>query len=318
MGTEEKLKGQASKVESIVFGDLTWLNITQPTELEMGYLAQRYSFNSFDLEDCLSKRQQSKLDVYKEYLFFIFQFSVWDNKARVSKSDRVSVFIGNGYLVTIHDGQLKPLMSLFRDCQSTEEIRTDNMNGGSGYLLYRIVDRVIDAYFPILNSVQAWIDDVEEAVFDENKEVGAEVATLRRDINTQHRIIRSFREASEELEKQITRFSKIELSVHFGDFMDHVNKAFDTLEDYQETVEVFKDTDYVLSTNRLNRIMRVLTIISTIMLPLLVISGLWSMNVPLPFGADPGGHRHFFYFIILGLLFVSLGMLYLFHRKRWI
>ena len=314
----ENMKGQAPVMESVTWGELTWLDIEQPTQSEMEYLAQNYSFNSFDLEDCLSKRQQSKLDVYKDYLFFIFQFSVWDGVVRVSKSNRVSVFIGNGYLITIHDGQLKPLVNLFRDCKAREEIRQENLSSGSGYLLYRILDRVIDAYFPILNSVLAWMDEVEDAVFDENTETGQEVAALRRDIITQRRIVHSFRAASIELEKQINRFSKIDLSVQFGDFMDHVNKAFDTLDEYKEIVDVFKDTDFVLSTDRLNHIMRVLTIISTIMLPLIVLSGLWSMNVPLPLGADPGGHHYFFYVMIAVLLSVSLGMLYFFHRRHWI
>ncbi len=318
VASTENGKVQVPIMESVTLGDLTWLNIEHPTQREMEYLAQQYSFNSFDLEDCLSKRQLSKLDVYPEYLFFIFQFSVWDKATRVSKSDKVSVFIGDKYLITLHDGQLKPLVNLLRDCQTDEKALQRNLENGSGYLLYVILDRVIDYYFPILNSVSAWVDEVEDTVFDENIETGQEIATLRRDIITQRRILHSVRAASIELEKQINRFSKVDLSVQYGDFMDHVNKACDTLDEYKEIVEVFKDTDFVLSTDRLNHIMRVLTIISTIMLPLIVLSGLWSMNVPLPLGADPGGHHYFFYVMVVVLLSVSLGMLHFFHRRHWI
>src|SRR3990172_77246 len=143
--TENK-KEQAPSTESVTLGSLSWLNIEQPTKREIDYLAQHYSFNPFDLEDSLTRRQQSKLDVYKDYLFFIFQFSVWDRATRVSKSDRVSIFIGNGYLITLHDGQLKALENLFHDCQTNEEMRQENMNSGSGYLLCHILHMMIDYY----------------------------------------------------------------------------------------------------------------------------------------------------------------------------
>ena len=314
--TENK-KEQSPSMESVTWGDLTWLNIEQPAQKEIEYLAQHYSFNSFDLDDCLSRRQQSKLDVYKNYLFFIFQFSVWDSATRVSRSDRVSVFIGDKYLITLHDGQLKPLVNLFLECLTNEEIRKENMSSGSGYLLYRMLDGVIDYYFPILNSVLAWVDEVEDAVFDENIDVGQEVATLRRDINTQRRILHSVRAASLELEKQINRFSKIDLSVQFGDFMDHVHKACDTLDEYKEIVEVFKDTDFVLSTDRLNRIMRIMTIIATVSLPFIVVSSIFGMNVHMP-GSITTGSLVPFIVIMVTMILVTAAMLFYFRRRRWI
>ncbi len=313
----EKLKVQSPRMESVSWDDLTWLNIEQPTQQEIDYLAQHYPFNAFDLEDCLSRRQQSKLDVYQGYLFFIFQFSVWDSVTKVSKSDRVSVFVGDNYLITVHDGQLRPLVKLFQDCQTNEEMRQASLKNGSGYLLYNILDRVIDYYFPILYSIVAWVDELEDAVFDENIDTGQEVASLRRDIITQRRILHSVRTASLELEKQIKRFSKVDLSVQFGDYMDHVNKACDTLDEYHEIVEVFKDTDFVLSTDRLNRIMRVLTIIATVTLPFIVISSIFGMNVHMP-GSITTGNLVPFILIIAGMFLITSVMVYYFRRRRWI
>src|SRR3990170_6358621 len=313
----ENGKGLSLGVESFTWGGLTWLNIERPTQKEMDYLAQHYPFNTYDLEDCLSKRQQSKLDVYQDYLFYIFQFSVWDKATKISKSDKVSVFVGKDYLITLHDGQLKPLVNLFRDCQANEETRQESLKNGSGHLLYNILDRVIDYYFPILNSILAWVDELEDAVFDENIDTGQEVAALRRDIITQRRILHSVRTASIDLEKQIGRFSKVDLSVQFGDFMDHVHKACDTLDEYHEIVEVFKDTDFVLSTDRLNRIMRILTIIATVTLPFVVVSSLYGMNVHMPGSIESGSWVPF----IIIMVFISLitgGMLYFFRHKHWI
>src|SRR3972149_9848865 len=130
-------KELASSVESFTWGGLTWLNIERPTQKEMDYLAQHYPFNTYDLEDCLSKRQQSKLDVYGDYLFYIFQFSVWDKATKVSKSDKVSVFVGKDYLITLHDGQLKPLVNLFTDCRTNEQARQENLSKGTGYMMWK-------------------------------------------------------------------------------------------------------------------------------------------------------------------------------------
>jgi len=121
-----------------------------------------------------------------------------------------------------------------------------------------------------------------------------------------------------DLENKLKRFTKTDISVYYGDLMDHFNKICETLDEMREIIEVYKDTDFILGTDRLNRVMRVLTIISTIMLPLIVLSGLWSMNIPLPFGGDPGGHHYFFYIIVAGLLIVVAAMLFAFRRKRWI
>lgn len=305
------------RIESVSFGGLTWVNIERPTQREIDYLAKNYPFNSFDLEDCLSRRQQSKLDVYEEYLFLIFQFSVWDKAARISRSDKVSVFVGKDYLITVHDGQLKPLMNLFRSCQANEPARHENMTHGSGFLLYRIMDDVIDYYFPILSAILSWVEDVEDAVFDESVEAGQEVASLRRDIVTQRRILRSVRAACIDLEKQIGRFTNINLSVQYGDFMDHVNKACETLDEYIEIAEIFQDTDFVLGTDRLNHIMRVLTVIATVALPFVVVSSVYGMNVHMPGSVNTGSWGAFA--VIMGITLGATGiMLYYFRRKRWI
>ncbi|MBM2824805.1 MAG: Magnesium transporter [Dehalococcoidales bacterium] len=318
MAISPEVKQEKLNIESVAWGDLTWIDIEPPTPREMAYLAKNYPFHPYDLDDCLSRKQRPKLDEYEDYLFFIFHFTIYNKETRVSTHDQVSVFLGEKYLITMHSGRLKPLVKLFHDCQVNEEARQDNLSHGSGFVLYRIIDRAVDAYFPILDKIIDLMEDVEEVVFDENVEAALEVASLRRNIITQRRIMFPVRTAVAELESKLKRFSKIDMSVYLGDLMDHMNKICETLDECKETIEVFKDADYVLGADRLNRIMRVLTIISTIMLPLIVISGLWSMNIPLPFGANPGGSPYFFGVMVVTLLSVVVAMLYFFHRKRWI
>jgi len=304
-------------LESITWGDLTWVNIVQPTKREIDYLAKNYPFHPLDLDDCLSRIQRPKIDEYQNYLFFIFHFSVYDRATRVSTHDQVSVFIGDKYLVTVHSGQLRTLVKLFRDCQIDEQAREENFRHGSGFLLYRILDRAVDSYFPILDKILKLVEDVEDTVFDENVEAAHEVAILRRDIITQRRILFSLRSVIAELETKMKRFAKIDVTVYFGDLLDHMNKICESLDESKEVIEIFKDSDFLLSNYRLNRVIRVLTVLSSIILPFLVVSSLYGMNVALPGGVERGSIQSFLSLLgVMGL--ISGSMLYFFHRKRWI
>jgi len=314
---EVKDRDNQLNIESVEWNGLTWVSIEKPTEQEIQYLAKNYSFHPMDLDDCLSERQRPKVDVYKDYIFLIFHFSIWNRATRISRHDQVSVFVGEKYLITVHDGQLKTLVGLFRQCQTDEGARQQNLGNGSGYLLYRILDRTVDAYFPILDKVLAWMDDVEDIVFDERVSAAQELSVLRRDIITQRRILNSLRAVTNETETKIKRFTKIDLTVQFGDVMDHLNKICDTLDEAKETIEVFKDTDYVLSTERLNIIMRVLTIAGTVILPSIVVSSIYGMNIPLPGGIERGSLQAFLFLLAI-MLVVSGAMLYAFHRRHWI
>jgi magnesium transporter len=161
------------------------------------------------------------------------------------------------------------------------------------------------------------MDDVEDSVFDENVESAQEVAILRRDIISQRRIMFPVRTVLAELENKLKRFTKTDISVYYGDLMDHMNKICETLDECKEIVEVFKDTDFVLSTDRLNRIMRILTIIATIVLPFMAISSLYGMNVHMPGGITSGSWMPFIVIMVV-MAVIAAGMLLFFRRKRWI
>ncbi|MCK5434284.1 MAG: magnesium transporter, partial [Dehalococcoidales bacterium] len=143
-------KEKELNIRTITHGKLKWLNIEKPTARETEYLAQNYPFHPLDLDDCLSRIQRPKIDEYKDYLFLVLHFPVFNKEARVTTRSQVSVFIGENYLITVHKGELKPLVKLFRECQIDEESRQENFSQGSGYLLYRIVDRLVDYCLPIL------------------------------------------------------------------------------------------------------------------------------------------------------------------------
>lgn len=310
---EVSKKEKQPSVESLTWGNLTWVNIERPTEQETEYLAQNYHFHPLDLDDCLSRIQRPKIDEYKDYLFLVFHFPSFNKQARTTTASQLSVFIGEKYLITLHKGELKPLVKLFKECQIDEESRQENLSQGSSYLLYRIIDRLVDYCLPILNKIVGNIEEVEDNIFsDSTRGAVKEISILRRDIISFRRIIWPIRAVIGSLEPKIRRFTKMDLAVYFGDTVDHVDKIWDALDEYKEIIEGLNDTYDSLASNRTNDVMRMLTVIATILLPITVVASLYGMNIPLPF--QQSDYSLLFVFLIMAVIIG--GMLYFFHRKR--
>jgi len=315
MATSQIGKEEQLNVESLTRSNLTWVNIEGPTEQETEYLAQNYHFHPLDLDDCLSRIQRPKIDEYKDYLFLVFHFPVFNKDARVTTPSQLAVFIGKDYLITLHKGELKPLVKLFRDCQVNEESQQEYFSQGSGYLLYRLIDRLVDYCLPILSKVGDNIEATEDSVFsDRMRGTIKEISILRRDIISFRRIIWPMRAVVGSLEPKIRRFSTMDMAVYFGDMVDHVDKIWDTLDEYKEVIEGLKDTYDSLATDRTNEVMRILTVIATILLPITVVSSVWGMNITLPFERS----NLALLYVILIMLAVIGGMLYFFRRQHWI
>jgi magnesium transporter len=141
-----------------------------------------------------------------------------------------------------------------------------------------------------------------------------EISTLRRDVISFRRIIWPMRAVIGGLEPKIRRFAKMDMEVYFGDTVDHLDKIWDALDEYKEIIEGLNDTYDSLATNRTNEVMRMLTVIATILLPLTVIASIYGMNVPLPFQES-----HYSFLIVFSIWAVVVaGMLYFFRRHHWI
>lgn len=314
---EQEQPEEPLHAEAITWGDMTWVNIQSPTGKDIEWLAQTYNLSKMALDDCLSRKQIPKLDVYPGYLFFVFHFPVYDKETRIASKKQWSAFVAENYLVTLHPSELKTMMALFRDCQTNEESRKEYFGNGPGFLLYRILDRAIDSYFPVLDKILSLLEDMEDTVFDEEVEAAKEISILRRDIITQRAVMFPVRTIFMEMENKLRRFSKTDVTAYYKDLMDHTNKICDTLDECKEIIEVFQDTDYTLATYRINRVSRLLTIFSTIVLPFLIISSLYGMNVVLPGGLEMG-NLHTFVILLAVMSLVACGMLIFFRRRRWI
>ena len=303
-----------ANIKTITWGDLTWIDIVQPNEETTKYLAENYKFHPLDLEDCLSRRQLSKIEEYPQYLFVIFHFPFYDKTTRVSTILQWPVFVGDKYLITLRPVALKEIEELFHECEMSEEARKEYFSQGSGYLLYRIIDRAIDSYFVVLNKILSLMEGIEDTVFNEEVEAAKELSILRRDIITQRRVMFPERALTMELANKLKRFSKTDLTVYFSDHVDHLNKICETLDECREVIDVFKDADFLLSSYRANRVIRMLAIMVAIGTPFLIVTSLFLI---LPDSVDKGSLLVFIVLAAVALLAVG-GLLYFFRRKRLI
>ncbi|MFC1949159.1 magnesium/cobalt transporter CorA [Chloroflexota bacterium] len=313
---KEQVQERELNIESVTWGELTWTNIEGPTELEKEYLAQNYPFHPLDLDDCLSRIQRPKIDEYPDYLFLVLHFPVFNIEARVTTPSQVSVFIGENYLITLHNGELKPLVKLFKECQIENETLEELFSYGSGHLLYRIIDRLVDYCLPILSKIGSNIEKVEEDIFSRGMPRAIrEISILRRDVIAFRRIIWPMRAVIGSLGIKVRRFTNIDLSVYFGDMVDHTDRIWDGLDEYKEIIEGLNDTHDSVATNRTNEVVRMLSIIATILLPITVVASIFGMNIPLgPFENSP----YSFLYVALICLGIIGGMLYFFRRNHWI
>jgi magnesium transporter len=238
----------------------------------------------------------------------------YNKTTKVSIRKQWSAFLGDKYLVTLHPVELTALDEFFHECELNEDDRDENFSQGSGYLLYQLLDRALDSYFPILDKIMNLTDAIEDNVFNEGIEAAQELSTLRRDIITQRRVMFPTRTLLVELEKKIKRFSKIDLTVYFSDLMDHMNKICETLDENTDIIEVFKDADYLLSSYRANRGIRVQVVMLAILIPLVMVFGLYGMYITLFSNAvksSPG-----IFFALIAVFVVFSGAVIAFLRRK--
>ncbi len=326
-GDSDTLGGGAAKrepsINKVAWQNLTWLNIERPTRQEMDYLAQNYPFHPLDLDDCLSKVQLPKIDEYESYLFIILHFPVFDHRTRITRPSQVSIFLGKDYLVTVHSGDLKPFAALPGRCQQDDKVCQDYLGKDSGYLMYRIVDSLVDYCSPMVNKTLANLEDIEDKVFDDKVSASHDVAILRRDIAAQRRIIGPIKGVVADLERKAQRYTQADLKVYFGDINDHLARLWSNLDECQESIEIYKDTDFLLSQERTNRILALLTIMFTVSIPATVLGVFYGMNINLPGGVETGNwifwgpYTTLIIMILIAAVPTSI-MLWLFHRWRWI
>jgi len=294
--------------------NLLWIDLYDTSEQELAYIGQIFNFHPLSLEDCLQESPRAKIDNYDDYYFFVFHalryFEEVEEEDEIS-SIELDVFLGTNYIVTIHPIALLAVGKVARISLKASEY----MERGPDYLLYKIVDNIVDDSFPIIDRLGERIDDLEDNIFiSKGQHVTEEIATLRRTIILLRKVLIPQRQIFINIRGRYSFFVNDENVPYYLDLADNLNSILDTVNTFRDLVNSTMEAYYSVLTGRTSEIITILTIISIIMMPLTVITGFFGMNVEFP-GRE---HPYTIWFILLGMFALSLSMLGFFRHRKWV
>lgn len=295
---------------------VTWTNIVHPTPDDVESLRQEYPYiHPLNLEDILSPIERPKIDEDENYMFIVLHFPHWDAVQRLSRPHELNLIIGRGYVVTVHDGTLKPLIKLFQLVEQDEQARQRFLGRGANHTAYVILDQLVDYIFPMLRKVDKHINTIEEMIFSrDTRQIIREITLVRRDIIALRRIIRQQVPVFEALEDTEHPIIHEDFEEYFGDLVDHMSRARDFADEDFEIIGNLAETADILANHSINEVIRILTVISVIMMPLTLLSSIYGMNVQLPLQEHPDA----FLLINAGMVFLVVCLLLYFRRRGWL
>ncbi len=288
-----------------------WVDLASPTDEEARVLVEVFQFHPLSIEDARSSVQFPKAEPYPGYLYVVLHgIDVRKGKQAFATRD-VDFFIGATFLVTVHDGQSTSIEHLRELCGVHDRL----MSEGPVALFHRIVDAMVDHYRPVMDALEQRIDSLEEEAFTGRSQLARRMVKLRHELAEMRRVLMPQRDVIGRLARR--EFSAIsdEMAYRFRDVYDHVVRLADEAILFQDRVTGILEVNLASISNRLNQVMKVLTVMSTIFLPLTVLSGMWGMNVPLPH--FPGGDTAQFWWVAGIMAAIAAAMLAVFRRNRW-
>lgn len=304
-----------AEVSTIKFKNVQWLNIVNPDEGTIAELEKKFKFHHLDLEDCLSQSQRPKIDEYDRYLFIVLDFPAYHPKTKRIAVSEIKIFIGQNYVVTLHDGHDR-LGKIFTQLQKNLKAKKKFMGQGTGYLLYELVSELFDDCFPILNKITSTMNELEEDIFEHetHNDMLGEILVIKKDIINFRRMIIPQRSVVAQLEHKNKKFLPDSLEVYFDDIVDKIEKLWSSLENLKELIESLQDTNESVISHNTNKVMKILTIFSVVMLPLTVITGFYGMNVGLPYESHPAAVNG----IAAVMAGIVISMMLFFKLKKWL
>ena len=305
-----------SNPEIIEEAGLRWIHIESPRTADRDWLEDNFpQFHELDIEDVYSRNQRPKLDQYADYVFIVLHFPLFDKDSGRILTAEVDLFLGPDYLITLPNIPLPPLSAMFERYREKPDLREEVFSKGSGYLLYKIVDTGVDASFPMLRKTGLKLERLEDDIFEgRSSEIVRDLSEAKQEIINFRKIVRPQRPALRDLERTARRYLHEDLDIYFDDVNDASERIWDMLENFKEVVEGLESTNESVLSHRVNDVLRVLTSISVIVLPLTLIASAAGMNV-----VFPGEGSEAAFWVIIGIMVgVLVAMVFYFRRRGFL
>jgi magnesium transporter len=296
---------------------LRWINIIDAGKTEINYLSKNYNFDLAHLRSIAATVLAQRPFIFKapKYLFLILHFPALKD-GRVY-SGEVDFFIGHSFLVTVHNKNLPALSNFFNFGKKNPDSLLSFATESSAVLLYEILDRLINDCYRLLDDNSIEIKKVEDLIFSgDQKRAVEKILLLRRNIINIRKIMQNHKNILKELTRMDSSLvDPLAIKKYYEDLVGDSKRLWETLDNQKEMIEVLNSTNESLLNDKMNAIMKTLTIFSVVVLPLTLLSGIFGMNASeMPFVQGPYG-----FWVVIGIMLVCLSfMLAFFKKKKWL
>jgi magnesium transporter len=289
------------------------VDLAGPTPDEARILTDVFHFHPLSVEDALSEIHSPKIEQYQGYLYLILHGIDFDHAEREFATRDVDFFLGRNYLVTVHDGRSRSIAKLRMICDQHEHVLAE----GPAAVMHRIVDSMVENYRPEIDALEERIDTLEEdAIVGQQADLMSSILAVKRDLGSLRRVVIPQRDVVGRLARREFPLINDEITYRFRDVYDQFVRLSEEAILFQDRISGVLEAHLSSVSNRLNVVVKVLTVISTIFLPLTVLTSMWGMNIMLP--RFPGGEMIQFWWVCGIMGGIATVMLLLFRLNRWI
>jgi len=306
------------KIEDVFYckdnSSTSWINIDGIHNLEtMEKIQNHFNIHPLTMEDILNITQRPKMDEYENYIFIVLRMFFYDQSLRFAKTEQVSLIIGKTYLITFLEDEgdvFDPVRERIR------KAGTKTRNNGNDFLAYSLIDSIVDSYFNILETIGEDIEELEDRIiFHPEKEDLQIVHTMRRNMILLRKSVWPLREVITAMQRNEHENIKQPTQIYLRDLYDHTIQIIETIESYRDMLVGMLDVYLSSVSNKMNEVMKVLTVMSTLFIPLTFLAGVYGMN----FQFFPELEMKWMYpwgFWLITLLVVLVMIIY-FKKKKW-
>jgi len=293
---------------------VVWVDMEKPNETDERVLLDVFHFHPLTVEDCRENRHYPKVEEFNGYIYFIVHGVTADISPDRFNTIELDGFLGPNYVITYHHDMFRSINNV------KQQLRTTPIacQRGAPFLLHQILDQIVDYYSPVLDDFDDRIDKLEDDIFTlrrPNNEILSEIMDLKRSVLRLRRISGKQMDILHRMSRGEFSLIPEEMRPFYRDVYDHLVRVVDLAENYRDLISGSLEAYLSVVSNRLNEIMKVLTIFSAVMLPLTFIAGVYGMN----FDNMPELHSRYGYYAVWILMsIVAVGMLLFFKRRGWI
>jgi len=299
------------KIRKLEIRGITWIDWADLDKKDIFEVVKDYNFHELDIEACFENNQRARVDKYDDYLFLILKFPKYNKQLWIYELNEFNIFLGKNYIITFRDFPAKHIDKLFEKYEKQDLEDNANFRFTSWYILYEIIQTMLEKMFKVLDNNAKDLKNLEKIVFtNSSSSLVKKIMIKKRNIMFLKHMFKPQISVLKLTETHINQMFNWEIEVYFEDLEDKIEYITNYLDIYEENILYIEDAFQTIVDIKTNTVIKILTIFSTLLLPLTLITSFYGMNITLPYQNNP----NFAYWL---MLFSLISMIIAFIRAVW-